>query len=29
MNATNMQETENIAEHQWVATYSGNNYLIF
>ena len=25
MNATNMQVTENIAEHQWEVTYSGNN----
>ena len=27
MNATNMQVIENIAEHLWEVTYSGNDYL--
>ena len=27
MNATNMQVIENIAEHLWEVTYSGNEYL--
>ena len=26
MNATNTQETENKAEHQWEAIYFGNNF---
>jgi hypothetical protein len=26
MSVTNMQVTENIAEHQWEVIYSGNNH---